>query len=655
VWVDGIKDKDLSLDERFSGNTMTGPVGAAQGLSILTVGPVNRKRSLVSSNMDMFNTLMLPVADFPQRWIDYTCFDVVMLSHSELQAIARLNPVALTALRRWIDAGGQMWVTGAGPQWERLPEIAKLFGLSNNLIAALNDDRDAENDRVDTPPTDDAEVPAKIANRDDDKPLDGAPVVAGWRPVRFDRRGRAGRVVTFLDLRTNMTRVARDPETIAELERNPNYVSTNQSFNADEVVEEDRRRWPTDSSRWFVEQPMGLGAVRAFQLDAASLDRSISTNETNPDPEANESWTRRRRSALMLARRATSDWRSRHGMSPDEANYDFPKLLVPGVGLAPVWEFEILITLFVLLIGPVNYLVLKRFGRLHLLILTVPLAAALMTTTLFAYAVLSDGFGTIVRAQSFTSLNQATGEAACWTRLSYYSGMAPSQGLSMPDDVAVYPVIPGWNESSIDASIGAEREMIWAPPEAKLIRGWLRSRTPTQFLTIRARKSPYRLDLSQSKDRLAASNELGTAIKFVVAIDENGQLFAAEDVPNGASGSLLPIARVDAIRRVRQLVIDNEPQAPAALAGEDSDFALFERRQSQRMMRRQYGLQYSDQRLSANLLHDALANLAGLAGQPALQLPPKSYVAFTESGPEVALGVSNAEEEASFHVIVGTW
>ena len=40
---------------------------------------------------------------------------------------------------------------------------------------------------------------------------------------------------------------------------------------------------------------------------------------------------------------------------------------------------------------------------------------------------------------------------------------------------------------------------------------------------------------------------------------------------------------------------------------------------------------------------------------PALQLPPRSYVAVTKKGAEVAIGMANAEEVASFHVIVGRW
>ena len=63
------------------------------------------------------------------------------------------------------------------------------------------------------------------------------------------------------------------------------------------------------------------------------------------------------------------------------------------------------------------------------MVLTVPLAAAITTLALFAYAILADGFETRVRAHSFTTLDQRTGEAACWSRLSYYSGLAPGHGL----------------------------------------------------------------------------------------------------------------------------------------------------------------------------------------------------------------------------------
>jgi hypothetical protein len=341
-------------------------------------------------------------------------------------------------------------------------------------------------------------------------------------------------------------------------------------------------------------------------------------------------------------------------MTPGNANFEFANLLVPGVGLAPVTEFRVLITLFVLLIGPGNYWLLKRFKRLHLLVLTVPVAAVLTTLTLFLYAILSDGFGTSVRAHSLTTLDQRTGEAACWTRLSYYSGLAPGAGLTMPSDVAVYPIIPGWNEGNVDANLGIERDMAWEANEAKLTRGWLRSRTPTQYLTVRARNTPHMLELVSANGKVRATNKLGTPIEFVLVFDESRNLFFGENLVPESRVFLQPIERTDAIRRWREVTTKNEPEAPAALSAPDSDFALLQRREQMRLYRRS-GFQYSDERLSTNLVNEMLDELAGLSTQPALNLPPRSYLAVTETGIEVAIGMDGAEEDASFHVVVGQW
>ena len=66
-------------------------------------------------------------------------------------------------------------------------------------------------------------------------------------------------------------------------------------------------------------------------------------------------------------------------------------------------------------------------------------------------------------------------------------------------------------------------------------------------------------------------------------------------------------------------------------------------------------MQHNGGRLSENLAGSALMDLAGLTGRPALDLSPRSYVAITETGPEVELGISYAKEEASFHLIEGQY
>jgi hypothetical protein len=333
VWIDGVKDRDLSLDETLANTTMVAAMaGAGSGVSCLVVGPASSKRTLAPTATQELEFLSLPVSDFPQRWIDYTCLDVIALSQSELTMLSTGNAKALEAVRRWVHAGGRLWVTDVGAEFEQLEAVSKLLQVDSSLVET---DADAE-------------------SRAGDSPNESFDV--GWRPVRFRRGNSEGQATTFMNLRTGRTRVVRDPDEMNRLQGNPNYSVVAQQF---EPVEPDRpRRWPADSRRTFVEQRSGLGAVRAFRdtkqtLFAGSL---ASTNTTalgaisqafGPNGEIISSVVgpngqedpARMATPLNMALRSTERWESRHGMTPDEANRDFAKLLVPGVGLAPVTEF----------------------------------------------------------------------------------------------------------------------------------------------------------------------------------------------------------------------------------------------------------------------------------------------------------------------------
>jgi hypothetical protein len=433
------------------------------------------------------------------------------------------------------------------------------------------------------------------------------------------------------------------------LQQDPNFVISEERFEA--VPNMPERRIASDSSAWFLEQKMGLGTVRAFRgpNEVAAFAQSPPT--TNPNVAANTDAPDQFSRPLAMGLRRTLRWESRHGFTPEAGNVEFAKLLVPGVGLAPVTEFEVLITLFVIVIGPLNYWLLRRFKRLHLLVLTVPLAAAVTTVSLFAYAIVADGFDSRVRAYSYTTIDQRSGEAACWARISYYCGLSPGDGLEIPTDVAMYPIEPTW---AGDQRYAEEKFTVWDGDTQRLTRGWLSSRTPTQYLSVRSHKSTHRLEVLDAGDKVRVKNELGTNIKWLVIVTESGKMFSAANVATGANAPLTSITRDDAIRALSKQVVDNQPRAPEALAATDSELAAMQTRSRYGMYGR-WGSQYSSGRLSDNLAAVAISELAGLSDQPALALAPRSYVAITETGPEVETGIPYAKEEASFHVLEGTW
>ena len=147
-------------------------------------------------------------------------------------------------MRRWVQAGGRLWVTDMGSELELLGELSNLLGLNQALIEMTKDDTDQA----------DAGTSATAA-----KP--------GWRPVRFRRGNSQGQAVTFMNQGTGRSQVERDPERIERFRNNRNYVITAQQF--DEIEERRARRRPADSERWFVEQHRSTRRCRATGIPRA--------------------------------------------------------------------------------------------------------------------------------------------------------------------------------------------------------------------------------------------------------------------------------------------------------------------------------------------------------------------------------------------------
>jgi hypothetical protein len=607
VWIDGVKDPALSTESTVGLQVDTWNPGGT--LKFLVLGATARAYQTTSAGVGTFDTLTLSVIDLPKRWLDYTCFDVAALKPGEMRSIAQSRPEALTAICRWVRSGGQLWVSPVGAQWEELSDVETLLGLAATGLSESATGQEADPSKVDALPHEETRG----------TPLaDDVVLSHGWKPLK----------VALTTQSTSDTPAATEVAATA-------------------------KDLPVDSMASYVQQAMGLGYVRLYRKAwdpsgvAWSMQMLSATTPPNESPPA--------ATPLSVAMATTRSWDSRHGMAPNAANTDFANLLVPGVGLAPVTEFRILITLFALAIGPVNYWLLKRWNRPHLMVLTVPIMAALVTLTLFSYALLSDGFSTLVRVRSFTSLDQRTGEAACWARLSYYAGLAPAHGLTLPDDVAVYPILPGWNETSSRGSAERMRQIEWADGENRLTQGWLRSRTPTQYLMLRARKTESRLELTPGAGKVAAKNQLGTAISYVAAIDDEGNFFTGEGLAESATQNLAPTTWADVAAKLRTIVSDNLLVTPPELTDETSSFANTQRRQRRQFFRSQLGLDYSAERLDDNLMSGAITSLAGTSSEAPLELPPRSYVAITQTGPEVATGIPGAVEDSSFHVVVGKW
>jgi hypothetical protein len=337
-------------------------------------------------------------------------------------------------------------------------------------------------------------------------------------------------------------------------------------------------------------------------------------------------------------------WSTRHGMSYTSYNPGLWNWYIPGVGAAPVFSFLLLATLFAVVIGPVNYLLLGKIHRLYLLLVTVPAGAAVVTLCLFAYAVLSDGLGVKARIRSYSLLDQKTGRTVSWSRQSYYASLVPSQGLIYPNDAVIWPL----DEKPNTSRQGPLRQLAWGADGQRLSSGYLSSRRLTQLMVTRSARTKSRLTVVQkagSPPRVA--NELGSTIEQLVLCDRQGNYFwANEPLAAGQGQNLLPYDLANAQKLLGQIVDDHRPRFPE---GYD---AVAEERRTDSPWNRMYWSSSSRVVQEMGILE---TNLASLKRTTEPLLEPGMYVAVMQKNPDVPLGISEATEAESFHVIVGRW
>jgi hypothetical protein len=512
--------------------------------------------------------------DLPEATIDYSSWDIVLISLDELAHVIQERPKCWTSMRQWIAAGGNLWVYGVGEPFGRLSELEKQ--LDWRLI---------------------------VVPEPDEKPVAGVP---GWYGP--DER-TAETLESIIDQATTPAHHVTDPALAATMEKErPGLRKRLQGLN-------------------FVKRRLGLGYVVA-------LDTS------NPMTEHKAYWD-----LLSHEFMGRQQWHDRHGVSFIGDNPGFWSFLIPGVGLAPIGTFEVLITLFVVGIGPVNYFLLRRRHKLSLLMLTVPSGAAVVTGCLLLYAVFADGFAVRCRSRSFTEINQHHGEAACWSRIAYYAGIAPSQGLQFSSDTAVYPIAS--SPDSGQSGLNSGRQVEEGSPR-RFSRGWLPARTVTQLLTVRARSTKAQLKITPAADggSMQLTNQLGTRIEQLLVVDENGKCNWAEAISPDAEAKLSPLDPAVASDKLTHSLFTHQLEYPPGWSAANFSSGVF----GIGWRSRYYSRTYPSNRTVGAFLEQGLAAI-----QEVDWLPPRTYVAIVERSPEFELGLERVDDETSFHVILGHW
>jgi hypothetical protein len=269
------------------------------------------------------------------------------------------------------------------------------------------------------------------------------------------------------------------------------------------------------------------------------------------------------------------------------------RLSIPGVEGVPARVYLGILLLFSLLIGPVNYWLLRRRKQQVLMVLTVPLISAAFIVLLAGYAVAGEGFRVQGRAVTFTLLDEISKQAVTRATVSLYApGLTPSGGLRFGRDVAVWPIGP-------EGSGVRGRTELDLTDTQHFSNGVLQARSPTNYEQISFRAARERLTFNETDAGLSVTNGLDATILALVYRGGDSTYLLDGRVPKGSKQTL------------EKAALDLERGLPGGVV--------------------------------------LPAKFIGLLQDP----PVGSYVAVLEQSPFWESGVAHLVERGSVHVVLG--
>ncbi|KAA5543857.1 hypothetical protein FYK55_11855 [Roseiconus nitratireducens] len=195
----------------------------------------------------------------------------------------------------------------------------------------------------------------------------------------------------------------------------------------------------------------------------------------------------------------------KRGVDPILGDRRTQRWLIPGVAEPPVYTFIGILTLFVLLVGPVSYRWTTRGHRSHLMFLIAPILALLTTVAMFTYSIVADGFRTTARIRQLTWIDGASGDAFERTRSTLFAGISPNEGVSFDAaaEVMSYPDDPRRHWGNLPNAVSEVRARVRVDDQRQSFdRSLLPSRTQTQFVAHRLRHQLGRIAWGKAPEPL---------------------------------------------------------------------------------------------------------------------------------------------------------
>jgi hypothetical protein len=333
-----------------------------------------------------------------------------------------------------------------------------------------------------------------------------------------------------------------------------------------------------------------------------------------------------------------SSERSRLARLSGDMDSDYWNWLIPEVGKTPIWTFLAMVLLIVGIAAPSILIWSRKIQRRIWTILAIPVLSLASVVTLFVYAAVKDGWGSLVRIRSITSLDP-DGNGAVWSRHNYFAGTLPDGKIRLDADAELIPLRTNRSYASSQYQDETDQDQICS--------GILALRQQRQVSIAHAVKDVYLLRMESRIDSATGmpvtKNISERTLLATVCCDDSGRLFRAENVPPGQSVAWTETNPEDAIKWLKSFY-DQQVLAVPADAPDSGSQSMFH---WIAMPRYGWNRGATDGFQEEKLWQDEISTWGVDT--------PNKFLAFVDRAPQLEMCLDDAVETASLHMVVGRW
>ena len=220
------------------------------------------------------------------------------------------------------------------------------------------------------------------------------------------------------------------------------------------------------------------------------------------------------------------------------------RLPIPGVGGVPARAYLLILIVFAVIIGPINYWLLHRARRQVLFVLTTPLISLIFIALLGGYVLAGEGLSVRGRAVTFTMIDQARKQAVARASMTLYAaGLTPRGGLRFGREEAVFAL-------GRDGEGTREGLTLDLTDEQRFASGAVHARTPNNLETVAFRPARERLEFNRDGSAIQVVNGLGARLEVLVYRD-GAEVYSLAKPLGPGERAVLRLGAVDPARVVQ--------------------------------------------------------------------------------------------------------